>query len=212
MNSTLNVRLIDDDFSINDFSETNWEIADKAVLSKYWSGDAAPPERQATARLLWTRAALCVRFDCAQGEPFVVNKNPRLDVEAVELWERDVCEVFVATDKNAPENYFEFEVAPTGEWLDYAIRQLPGKRETDTSFDSGIKTAARIGANEFSIIFKIAWRAFGKTPESNAEWRGNLLRCVGAGATRGYLTWQPTFTAKPNFHVPAAFGTFKFVG
>lgn len=211
MNSIVNVRLVDADFAIGDFANPKWENADEAVLSKYWSGDDAPPERRATARLLWTRAALYARFDCEQREPFVVNANPRLDVEAEKLWERDVCEIFVAPDKDAPENYYEFEVAPTGEWLDYRIRQLPDRRETDADFDSGIATAARIEAHRFSIAFKVEWRAFGKTPEIGAEWAGNLLRCVGAGATRGYLTWRPTFTQTPNFHVPAAFGTFLFV-
>lgn len=211
MNSTLDVRFAAADFSINDFSETNWERADKAVLTKYWSGDDAPPERRATARLLWTRAALYARFDCAQHEPLVVNENPRVDVEASALWERDVCEIFVAPDKDQPENYFEFEVAPTGEWLDYKISQLQDRRETDTSYNSGIETAAQVSDNSFAVIFKIGWSAFGKTPENGEEWLGNLLRCVGTGAARGYLTWQPTFTQKPNFHVPARFGIFKFV-
>lgn len=212
MKPTAQIYFAQEDFALADFSNEVWETAEKIGLTKYWSGATAPPERCATARLLWNDAALFGRFDCAQHEPPNHNENPRTDVETSELWERDVCEIFVAPDNLEPENYFEFEIAPTGEWLDYRIHQFPTHRETDTSFDSGIKTWQKIRSNSFTITFKIEWQAFGKKPAANDEWAGNLLRCVGAHANRGYLAWQPTFTAQPNFHVPAAFGTFKFVG
>ncbi len=200
------------DFALADFSNETWETSEEIALTKYWSGAVAPPERHATARLLWTDRALYGRFDCAQNEPPNQNENPQTGVETPRLWERDVCEIFVAPDKLEPEKYFEFEIAPTGEWLDYRIWQLSTHRETDTSFDSGIKTAQKIQSNSFTVTFKIEWQAFGKKPAANDEWAGNLLRCVGAHRNRGYLAWQPTLTEQPDFHVPAAFGTFKFIG
>lgn len=199
-----------ENFAVNDFENENWLKAEFILLTRYWSGAPAPPHRRATARLLWTNENLLVRFDCCQQEPLIISRNPQTEVETANLWERDVCEIFVAPDADKPQKYFEFEVAPTGEWLDYAILQRADTRETDASYNSGIKTAAHILVNSFTIIFQINWQAFGKTPIAGEKWLGNLFRCVGAGANRGYLAWQPTLTPQPNFHVPQAFGIFKF--
>lgn len=206
-----------DDFShrncqpVDNFGHQNWRQAENVSLSKYWSGDTAPTERWASARLLWTDAALFVRFDCQQHEPFVINHDPQIEFEAEKLWERDVCELFLAPDQDKPQNYFEFEVAPTGEWLDFAILHRDGRRETDTSYNSGIKTATQISENAYGVIFRVEWQAFGKKPRMGDQWLGNLFRCVGSGASRGYLAWQPTLTDVPNFHVPQFFGVFKFI-
>lgn len=201
----------ENDFALDNFENDVWLACEQVLLDKYWSGIEAPPERTGAARLLWTETALYVRFDCEQGEPFVISNQPDTTKEAERLWERDVCEIFVASNPDQPEKYFEFEVAPTGEWLDYAIHQLADRRETDITYNSGIKTAAKIGANNLIVIFSVGWQAFGKKPQAGEKWRGNLFRCVGAGETRGYLAWQPTLTEKPNFHVPSVFGVFEFV-
>ena len=153
MKPTVNIYFVEDDLTVDDFSENVWQRAEKAVITKCWSGAPAPPTRFAEARLLATGEALWGRFDCAQHEPFVVSENPDLTREAARLWERDVCEIFIAPDINEPERYFEFEVAPTGEWLDYAVHQLPDRRETDTGYHSGIRTAAKICQNLLSIRF-----------------------------------------------------------
>ena len=210
MKPKINVFYTAEDFVLDDFADKIWDAAESVSLTKYWSGAPAPDSRTARARLLWTKTGLLVRFDGEQHEPFVISHNPQTEVEAANLWERDVCEIFLAPDPKTPEKYFEFEVAPTGEWLDYAIWQLPERREVDTGYDSGIETAARISENSFSLIFRIEWEAFGKKPEAGDEWLGNLFRCVGAGTNRGYLAWQPTLTRQPNFHVPQAFGRFSF--
>jgi hypothetical protein len=199
------------DFPISDLDHRDWQHAREISVEKYWSGEPAPPGRRAKARLLWTDSALYVRFEANQAEPLVVSPDPDLKSKTLGLWDRDVCEIFVAPDRNEPRKYFEFEIAPNGEWLDLGIRQLPDRRETDWGYHSGMLSAARIGNDKVVMAIKIEWRAFGKTPKPGEVWLGNLFRCVGAGATRGYLAWQPTKTPQPNFHVPERFGEFEFV-
>jgi hypothetical protein len=202
---------IETDFSIDDFYNANWKKAVEISIEKYWSGDDAPIGRYAKARILWTKSALYVRFEANQKEPLIVNKTPEIKSKTVGLWDRDVCEIFVAPDFYKPEKYFEFEIAPTGEWVDLAIEIFPNeKRETHLDYNSGMKSAAKIEKEKILSAIKIGWKAFGKTPKQNDVWKGNLFRCVGAGNTRGYLAWQPTKTAQPNFHAPRAFGEFKF--
>ena len=121
-----------------------------------------------------------------------------------------MCEIFLAPDSNEFRKYFEFEIAPTGEWIDLAIYQMPNQRETDFEYISGMQTAAKIEDNKIWMAFKVEWVAFGKIPQTGELWKGNILRCVGEGETRGYLTWQPTETEKPDFHVPEKFGDFEF--
>ena len=126
------------------------------------------------------------------------------------LWDRDVCEIFVAPDARTPRRYMEFEAAPTGEWLDLTIQHNEGVRETDRNFHSGMTAAARIEDGSNTIALSVPWAAFGRAPQANDSWRINLFRCVGAGPERGYLAWQPTRTPQPDFHIPTVFGWLKF--
>ena len=206
----IKVSHIEKTFSITDFENESWAKTEDALIDKYWSGENAPNGRHFKTKVLWSDSALYVQFEANQTEPPIVSDMPDLKTKTIGLWDRDVCEIFVAPDIQEPERYFEFEIAPTGEWLDLKIHQLPEKRETDFDFTSGMQSAAKIEKNKIIMAMKISWSAFGKTPKVNDVWKGNLFRCVGSGATRGYLAWSPTETAKPNFHVPEAFGEFKF--
>ncbi len=187
-----------------------WNTAQSIRLTRYWSGIEAPPSRHAEARVLWTSTALCVRFVCRQHEPLIVSQNPQVERKTLGLWDRDVCEIFVAPDTERPERYFEFEAAPTGEWLDLAVQYKDEGRETDWDFASGMTAAARINAEQVTVALCIPWTAFGHAPQKGERWRVNLFRCIGTDPLRGYLAWQPTHTAEPNFHVPSVFGWLEF--
>jgi hypothetical protein len=71
--------------------------------------------------------------------------------------------------------------------------------------------AVKVCEDKILAMIKIEWQAFGKTPQTGEVWRGNLFRCIGEGASRGFMAWQPTKTPAPNFHVPEAFGEFEFI-
>lgn len=188
-----------------------WNIGKAIAITKYWSGETAPPERHAAVRMHWSETGLYVRFDAVQKEPLIVSNEPQTDVKTIGLWDRDVCEIFVAPDVSQPGKYFEFEVAPTGEWVDLAIETGVEGRTTDLEYSSGFESFAAIENERIIIAMKIGWEAFGKKPSVNDVWLGNLFRCVGKDPARGYLAWQPTFTGSPNFHVAASFGEFVFV-
>jgi alpha-galactosidase len=198
------------DLNVGDLNSAEWAKAKSALLDHYWSGEAAPAGRHAKARILWSHEALHVRFVCHQTEPMIVNSNPDKSKKAMGLWDRDVCEIFIAPDPNVVERYFEFEAAPTGEWLDVAIHWAPGKRESDWDFQSRMTTAARVEKDLVTIAMRIPWNHWIHKPEKNERWRINLFRCVGKDPDRGYLAWQPTRTAEPNFHLPQVFGWLVF--
>ncbi len=126
------------------------------------------------------------------------------------LWDRDVCEIFIAPDPNVVERYLEFEAAPNGEWLDVAIHWTPEKRESDWKFQSHMTTAAHVERDRITIGMRIPWNHWIHEPQRGERWRVNLFRCIGTDPGRGYLTWQPTRTKEPNFHVPQVFGWLVF--
>ncbi len=199
-------------FEIDDFQNEIWRASDEIKLEKYWSGDLARRNRHAGARIVWTEKALFVRFEGIQRENLIVNLHPKHGEKTMGLWEFDVFEIFVAPDSENINSYFEFEVAPNGEWLDAKIDILPdGTRRADFQIDSGMTAAVKVCEDKILAMIKIEWQAFGKTPQTGEVWRGNLFRCIGEGASRGFMAWQPTKTPAPNFHVPEAFGEFEFI-
>lgn len=210
MTDKIKIAHIKNDFSIQELDYKFWEKANDILIDKYWSGENAPVGRHFKAKLLWSDSALYVRFEANQIEPLVVSEKANLKTKTRGLWDRDVCEIFLAPNKAEPRKYFEFEIAPNGEWIDLGIYQKPDERITDWNYNSGMQTAARIEKDKVIMAFKVEWKAFGATPKAGDVWRGNILRCVGKDPTRGYLAWQPTRTKEPSFHVPEAFGNFEF--
>ncbi len=198
------------DVSVGDFEHAAWATAQPAYIHRYWSGTDAPPSRHAEARIIWSADALTVRFECEQTEPLLANPRPQLKEKTTGLWERDVCEFYVAPDPAQPNRYLEFEVAPTGEWLDLAIKLIDGVRHTDWEFHSGMTAATRVAGEQVMIGMRLPWSESLTQPQVGSVWRANLFRCVGLGDER-YLAWQPTGTLQPNFHVPEAFGRLEFV-
>ena len=194
---------------VNSYNSPEWIKAQPVDIAHYWFGEKAPAERHAEARILWSEEALLVRFVCNQSEPLTISSNPQLDQKTIGLWERDVCEIFIAPDPAEPNHYFEFEAAPTGEWLDLGIHLTAAGRETDWEFQSGMTAAANVGEGQTIIAMCIPWSSKIPKPNEGEKWRTNLFRCVGAGKLR-HLAWQPTHTVDPNFHVPDAFGWLSF--
>jgi hypothetical protein len=203
---------IERDVPVGDFDNSAWSRARAAHLARYWSGEDAPEERRAETRVVWDAQALMVRFDCRQMEPLVVAATPRLDQKTIGLWDRDVCEIFITPETGEIKHYFEFEVAPTGEWIDLALTVRPQGRETDWHFRSGMTAAARAGKDSVTLALRVPWKSLGRTPHAGERWRCNLFRCVGHDPARGYLAWQPTHTPEPSFHVPEKFGWMLFKG
>lgn len=202
---------VSSDLQASDLSADEWKAAHPIQITKYWSGARAPTDRHAEARIIWTDNALLVRFEYCQVEPFVISETPVLDVKTIGLWDRDTCEAFIAVGQESSDRYYEFEASPVGEWLDLKLRLTEAVRETDWEYASGMATSTRIvNQNKVVVGMCIPWEAFARRPRMGDVWRINLCRCIGSGPDRGYLAWQPTRTAEPNFHVPDLFGDLRF--
>jgi len=196
--------------NVEQFDAAVWEKCEPVTIAHLWSGAPAPRKRHAEARVCWSDEALHVRFVCNQHEPLVVSAEPKTDRKTLGLWDRDVCEIFLAPNPAQPERYFEFEGAPTGEWVDLGILVMPGGRETNWDYRSGMKAAARISEKDVKIGIAVPWSASIPKPDRGDVWLVNVFRCVGPEAPDRYLAWRPTYTLEPAFHVPEAFGELRF--
>jgi hypothetical protein len=205
-----NIPYLPNDFSITDTGNSSWKSAAKILVTTYWNGSTVPAGRQFETRMLWSETSLYVQFDAEQSEPLIVSEEPELAQKTMRLWDRDVCELFLAPDARNRRRYFEFEIAPTGEWLDLIVDWMKDEPR-DWEYLSGMESAARIESGKVTMALKIPWTAFGRKPEAGDVWLGNIFRQVGSGATRGYLAWSPTMTPEPQFHVPEKFGKLIFV-
>src|SRR5215471_10580608 len=83
---------------VNDLQSDEWNKAQPVPIDRYWSGDRAPESRHAEARILWTNTAMLVRFVCNQAEPLIISEQPQTETKAMNLWDRDVCEIFIGRD------------------------------------------------------------------------------------------------------------------
>ena len=195
---------------VAEFDAAVWEECGPVTIAHLWSGAPAPIQRHAEVRICWSDEALHVRFVCNQHELLVVSAEPKTDRKTLGLWDRDVCEIFVAPNPATPARYFEFNAAPTGEWVDLGIVVTPEGRHTDWEYRSGMKAAASASEEKVRIGIAIPWSESIPKPTRGDVWLVNLFRCVGPEAPDRYLAWRPTHTPEPAFHVPEAFGELRF--
>lgn len=183
-------------------------------LGVCWDGQPTPAELTTQVWLGWTPQALYAYFECRYDE-LNLSVTPKFTEKTIGLWERDVVEIFLAPDAQRPTHYREIEVSPLGEWLDLELIYESEPRQLNWDWNSELTAACEIDTVE--NIWRAACRMpavnlFGALLQAEQECRGNLYRCAGTEPQRQYLTWHPTLTPQPNFHVPQRFGRFRFRG
>jgi alpha-galactosidase len=183
-----------------------WEKASALSYDHDWKGENADPERATEVRLLWTPETLYLRFHCRYKSIFVF-PDARADGWRYELWERDVAETFLQPDASDPLVYREFEVSPNGYWIDLAVSH--GKIE---ELHSGLRRRVMMDekAKTWTAELRIPMKYLTTEFDPKHSWRANFYRIEGEAEARLYFAWSPTFSPKPNFHVPSAFGTLAF--
>jgi alpha-galactosidase len=186
----------------------DWSRAKPLRFSHDWQGENPDPARATELRLLWTASTLYARFICRYRELFVFDDsepNGRRD----HLWDRDVAELFLLPDPSTPNNYKEFEVSPSGFWIDLDI--FPGGRR---DLKSGLRHSSYLDPDRhlWTAELAIPMRSLTEVFDPAADWRTNFYRIEGQVEPRFYSAWQPTYTDVPNFHVPSRFGILRFQG
>jgi hypothetical protein len=191
-----------------------WKDAHVARITRDCSRTTDYPDLATEVRGFWTDTDVYFLFVCPYRSLNVFLPTQH-DRARHGLWDRDVVELFFGDDWTNIRHYREFEIAPTGDWIDLAIdldRRGPGPAWT-----SGWTTLASIDerAKAWYAAARIPLRSVSeKAVVAGTRWRANLYRIDGEGpdSVRRFMCWQPTCVTNrdPN-HVPENFGTLTFV-
>lgn len=204
----MNIKLVDIEDSSLTVTDGAWNDLPSIKVESDWRGMLCETKRHFQFQTAWTKSFLSVRFITQRTEECVIGTNPNLDLKTLGLWDRDVCEIFIAPDISNPNKYFEFEIAPTGEWVDLEIDFDDDLRITNTEYE-GNAVYETVSSNGFdTMMISIPWRSLGLNPEVGMKLKGNIFRCTGSDPNRGYLAYRPTMTDTPNFHTPQVFTEF----
>ncbi|HEX5481368.1 MAG TPA: carbohydrate-binding family 9-like protein [Terriglobia bacterium] len=194
--------------------KTAWRKARWTRFNHDWQGKRHYPQAETRFASAWTPRQVYVAFWCKYS---VLNVFEGGDPEkdTLGLWNRDVVEAFLNPDPACVNHYYEFEVAPNNLWVDLEIN-LDRQPVGDAHWNSGFTHATRIRARAWTCEMRIPVASMTDPNyelRPGAEWRGNFFRADGRGddTKRRFLTWSPTLTPKPNFHVPTRFGIIRFV-
>lgn len=183
--------------------EAAWRRAVPGWIESALKEGETRPALSTRLRALWSDRFLYLAYEAPYTELTVFEPVSRTD--RVGLWDRDVVEAFIGSDPANPGHYTEYQVAPTGETLDLALK-LPDR---DFPWSSGMEAAVRMDrrSKTWTTELRIPLTALGsEPPRIGTRWRANFYR--HATTERVFLAWHPT--ADNSAHVPARFGWLEF--
>lgn len=195
------------DFELNAAPESSvWQQAPCIVFERNWQDQRPDSGRRTAVRLLWSPHSLYLRFDCRFRSLHVFDGGAEPDGRRQELWLRDVAEAFIQADLIRMRNYREFEISPNGMWLELDI--FPGGN--NPHWASGMRRAVEVHPawHVWTAELAIPLPAFTAHFDPRQAWRVNFFRVEGDPQI--FNSWRPTFTPRPNFHVPSAFAPLHF--
>jgi hypothetical protein len=190
-----------------------WAHASTAWIVKDCSQELDYPKLKTEVRGFWTDSDLYLLFVSPYTELnlWLPADNSK---DRIKLWDRDVVEFFLGDDWTDIKHYREFEIAPTGDWVDLAIDL--GKDKSDAGWNSGWQRQGRIDEahHVWYAAARVPLKSVSEQPiKPGTKWRANLYRIDGLGEDpqRHFMCWQPTCVVNrdPN-HVPEHFGTLMF--
>jgi hypothetical protein len=196
-----------------DPSSATWSHAASAWIAKDCTQQIDYPKLKTEVRAFWTDSDLYLLFVAPYTELnlWLPADNSK---DRLKLWDRDVVEFFLGDDWTDIKHYREFEIAPTGDWVDLAIDL--NKDSYDAKWDSGFEHQGRIdeATHTWYAAARVPLKSVSEHPvKPGTKWRGNLYRIDGVGGDpqRRFMCWQPTCVVNrdPN-HVPEHFGTLTF--
>jgi uncharacterized protein (DUF362 family) len=180
----------------------------KRATAVSWDSDYAGAATGIATRVrfLHSPAGLYVLWEL-EGAGLHTDRSRPTDVPRAKLYEEDCVELFLAPDAARPRHYFEAEVGPFGHHLDVEVDK--DAHTSSTAWSAGLRAATTQDAAARRATIEALFTSAPYLPPhvvQGAKLPLGLYRIEGL-APRAYLAWSPPRTAKPDFHVPEAFGT-----
>jgi hypothetical protein len=204
--------------------ESGWEVTPwtdiSSVLIRNHMGPKPAHFPSAEVKIAYDDTALYVIFR-------VADQYVRAVAQAHQghVWEDSCVEFFFTPDADVSKGYFNLEMNCGGTML-FHFHPGTGKErivfsERECEMIQRGHSLPRIVDPEIRtpIIWTLAYclpidllKAYFPVvkPGPNVQWRANFYKCADQTSHPHWLTWAPVDFAKPNFHVPEAFGVLKF--
>ncbi|MBW3105470.1 carbohydrate-binding family 9-like protein [Providencia rettgeri] len=198
--------------SLNDATKSTevWEKAEVLTDFTYpWEKEVAP---KTDFRALWSDDALYFRF-IADDKDIQLGDNPDKDQAVLDS---DRVELFFATSPEL-KPYYTAEMDPKGRTFDAKANYY---REIDPSWNwETLQTVGEITPNGYVLTGKIDLDEFTKLDLWQDADKQTLMCAILRGEfsagepkqVRKWISWIKPDSVKPDFHIPSAFGTCKFV-
>ena len=196
-----------------DPNSATWSHAASTWIERDCTQQINYPKLRTEVRAFWTDTDLYLLFISPYSELnlWLPADNSK---DRLKLWDRDVVEFFLGDDWSNIKQYREFEIAPTGDWVDLAVDL--NRDSYDANWNSGWQRLGRIDEKNdvWYAAARVPLRSVSERQVKPAtKWRVNLYRIDGLGEdpVRHFMCWQPTCVVNrdPN-HVPEHFGTLIF--
>jgi uncharacterized protein (DUF362 family) len=183
------------------------EAAWKRASPTKWDTDYSGKETGIVtrARFLYAPGALYVLFE-VEGTGLHTDRSLPTEVPRPKLYEEDCVEIFFTPDPSHGQHYYEVEIGPFGHFFEVEVDLDTKKSNTAWSSHATIATTRDAAGRRAIIEAKLAAPEITRALTPGAELPLGLFRMEGLHP-RSYLAWSPARTAKPSFHIPAAFGT-----
>ena len=184
--------------------ETAWARATPVEWDTDFAGN--PSGIKTRVRFLHSATGLFALWEL-EGAGLNTDRARPIDVPRPKLYEEDCVELFFTPDPGHPRHYFETELGPFAHFFDVEVDLDTHTSNTRWSSDVDVLATQDAAAHRATIEAELRAPPFlppvvapgGRLPIAFYRMEGT--------APRRYLAWSPPRTAKPNFHVPEAFGT-----
>lgn len=185
-------------------NEPEWAIATPCRIEYQTLDSAVHVDLSTPVRALWSDQYLYLAFEAPYTELNVF--QPTQQKERIGLWNNDVVEAFIGSDRANIMRYTEYEWSPSGEQLDLDV-ELPDKK--DFAWNSGAEPVVTIDNTDkvWRLEARIPWSAFKKHPVTGETWPANFYRYDRAH--NAWMAFSPTLVG--SFHTPERFGWLTFV-
>ena len=211
-NTTLGAR-----HSISDFlpdanlNKKIWKQAKWVEIDHSMDGKTSFPAEKTRVAAVWTEKYVYFFFWCKYERLNVFEGEDSLK-ERWQLWNKDVVEVFLNPEPERLWHYYEFEVAPTNQWIDLEITGK-GIESHDAKWNSGFEHATHVDSRNhiWTAEMRIPLSSMNVSePKVGMEWRANFYRATGLGSDekRKFLAWS-VISEGTTFHAPNYFGTLR---
>jgi uncharacterized protein (DUF362 family) len=182
--------------------EAAWKRAEPATWETDYAG--TPTGIRTRVRFLTAPDALYALFEL-EGAGLHADRSRPTNVPRPRLYEEDCVELFLTPDPSRPRHYYEVELGPFGHYFDVEVDLDTKKSNTEWTSGAQIAVMQDAAARTARIEAKLSSPDITGALVPGRRLPMGLFRMEGTSPRR-YLAWSPPRTARPNFHVPEAFG------